>query len=164
MSGFGTTGHPPGTVLKPLVKLGRTPDDCYEWLGALNTNGVAQKRLGDRTYTARRWMWQQLFGPIPDGLVVTTTCGSLTCCNPHHLRCCFQADANRAGPGVTLLPGDVAKIRAAAKTRNSHTASQLAARYGVTPNTIRDVWNRKSWRRAKLNHGPHRRKEQDDAA
>jgi hypothetical protein len=82
----------------------------------------------------------------------------------HHLRCCFQADANRAGPGVTLLPSDVAQIRAAAKTKSANTARQLAERYGVTPNTIRDVWNRKSWHRAKLKHGPNRRKEQDDAA
>lgn len=147
-------GHPVGAVLKALVKIGRRADDCWDWLGVVNTNGQPQKQLGGKQLPARRWLWGQLFGPVPDGLVVTNTCGKLTCCNPAHLRCCFQAEANRAGAGVVLLPGDVAEIRAAAKTKHPNTAVLLAERYGVTPSTIRDVWRRRSWKRPKPNYGP----------
>lgn len=152
--------HEPGSVLKPLVKLGKRPDDCWDWLGFVTDKGVATKQTGPRHVPARRWMWQQLFGPIPDGLVVTTTCGSKVCCNPHHLRCCFQADANRLGAGVTLLASDVAEIRKAGKERSPNMAKQLAERYGVSPGTIRDVWNRRSWNARKApNRGPNQREE-----
>lgn len=145
--------HAPGSTLKPLVKLPRDPLACWEWLGTRNAQGVAHKQINGECWPARRWMWSQLFGPIPAGLVVTTTCGNLGCVNPHHLRCCFQAEANRAGPGATLLPSDVQEIRAAGKQRTPRLAVQLAERYGVTPETIRDVWARRSWRASRPNHG-----------
>jgi len=151
--------HAPGSTLKALVKLPRDPLACWEWLGTKNAQGVAQKQINGECWPARRWMWSQLFGPIPPGLVVTTTCGSASCVNPHHLRCCWQSDANRAGAHVTLLPEDVREIRAAGKQRTPDLAARLAERYGVTPNTIRDVWARRSWRKSRPNHGPRKQKE-----
>lgn len=148
--------HVKGSTLKALVQLPRDPMACWEWQGARNAQGVAQKQMGDETIPARRWMWMQLFGPIPTGMVVTTTCGSATCVNPYHLRCCFQAEACRAGAHVTLLPSDVKEIREAGKQRSMHLAARLAERYGVSQQTIRDVWARRSWRPVKPNLGPRK--------
>ena len=148
--------HVLGSTIKQLVELGKTPADCYRWRGAKNAEGVAQKQVGPKTETARRWMWTTLFGPVPAGLVITTTCGSKECVNPHHLKCCFQAEANRAGPTVTLLPGDVRAIRDAKKSATWATARILGEKYGVSAETIRDVWANRSWRRPQPNHGPRR--------
>ena len=153
-----SAGHAPGAVLKPLVKLGRTPADCWTWLANHDANGVPTKQFAGKHMPARRWMWAQLFGPIPDGLVVTTNCGNKACVNPHHLRACFQAEANRTGCNTHLLPGDVIEIRAARK-KGLNSARVLAEHYGVSERAIYDVWSRRSWSRPRPNYGPRAKQE-----
>lgn len=147
--------HAPGAVLKPLVKLGRTPGDCYTWIGNTDDAGVAIKQFAGKSMPARRWMWMQLFGPIPDGLIVANTCGNKACVNPHHLRACFQAEANREAVNTLLLPADVAEIRAARKS-GLNSAGVLAEKYGVSKRAIYDVCARRTWSKPKPNFGPIR--------
>lgn len=142
--------HEPGTVMKPLVALGKTPDDCWQWLGAIGTQGCAHKQYHGRQILAKRWMWIQLFGVIPEGLVITNTCNDKTCVNPFHLRACTQADACRGSVQTVLLPADVVEIKRAKKTRNQFTATKLAAQMGCSVQTIRDIWRGRSWRNAKV--------------
>lgn len=149
--------HALGTTIKTLFKLGRTPDDCWTWLGTVNNEGYGHKTVGKRVIPIRRWMWMTLFGCVPEGLVVTNTCGLPNCCNPHHLRCVFQAQASRAGANCVLLPADVAEIREAGrKVRTAadrrwgsvqELAKRLGDKHGVDPTTIFDVWAGKSWKR-----------------
>jgi len=100
-------------------------------------------------------VWQWLLGSIPYGLVIYTSCGSKTCINPQHLRCGFQADANRAGPNTTLLPSDIAEIRAAKKTAlpgsTRALAQHYADRFGVEPGQIREIWNGTAWKKRQRN-------------
>lgn len=138
--------HEPGTTIKPLVRLGKSPADCWEWLGHINENGCACKQFSGKKLVARRWMWMQLFGPIPDSIVITTTCNNGACVNPHHLFATDQTGATRNGIGSHLLPQDVIEIRRAKKTKGRYTASHLAEKHGVSPTTIRDIWNGKSWK------------------
>jgi hypothetical protein len=138
--------HALGTTLKPLVRLGATPSDCWEWLGCVDLDGHGRKEVGGRSITCARWIWITLFGPVPEGLVITTSCGSKTCGNPHHLRCCAQADANRVAVHVTLLPSDVAEIKRAKRHRTSCTAVLLAERYGITKTTFYEIWKGRTWR------------------
>lgn len=138
----------PGTTLKPLVRLPKDPNDCWTWLGAID-RGVAKKCVHGQMTTARRWIWTTLFGPIPDGIEITTSCGEQSCTNPHHLRACTHAEATREGTAATLLPADVADIRRAGKDRGPNTSRVLADRYGVTTQTIRAVWDGSRWSRRK---------------
>jgi hypothetical protein len=138
-----------GQVLKPQVKLGKRPDDCWNWMGPRTNGGYGKKRFGGRDVMAHRWMWEQLFGPIPDGLVVYTTCDTRGCVNPHHLACGTQAEANRNAITTKLLPADVSDIRAAKADAGPNTARVLAARYDVTPATIHDIWAQRSWGRGR---------------
>ncbi len=140
--------HTPGLSIKPAIALPKDPAACWVWLGTTNTDGVAQKTFGGESMPARRWVWRMLFGTIPHGFVISNICGNKACTNPHHLRCCTQAEANRAGPGTSLLPADVREIRAAKATRTHATAGVLASRFGVCESTIREIWRRKSWRTA----------------
>lgn len=137
-----------GQTIKPLVDLGKTPDACWTYLGPTTADGYGKKQLNGKTVSAGRWIWETLFGPLPGGLIISTSCGTRGCINPHHLRACTQADANRSGIGATLLPGDVAEIKRAKKDRTFNTAGLLAERYGCSRRLIFDIWGGRAWGKA----------------
>lgn len=151
----------PGQVIKPQVRRGRDPNDCWEWLGSRTAAGYGIKQWHGRTLLARRWLWEQLHGPIAPGRVIASTCGNRGCVNPAHLVETHQAAANRQGEGATLVAGDAADIRAA---RGLVSARELAEVYGVTPQTIRDVWRGDSWGRPRPHPGPKKRPHQPEHA
>lgn len=144
-----------GQTIKPLVRLGRSPEACWEWLGCKRAdNGLAVKQIAGRMVPARRWLNEMLFGPIPDGIVVAQTCGNNGCVNPFHTKRASLADALRAGSSAALTVGDVVAIREAkaandkgAHKRLSVLAGELAVLYDVSPQTIRDVWRGDTWRK-----------------
>jgi hypothetical protein len=138
--------HQPGITLKPLVKLPKSGDACWEWIGRATADGYPVKQFGGQPVPARRWIYTQLLGPIPDGLVVASRCGNRLCVNPMHLYVTFQAHANRAGNSTVLTSADIVEIRAKGRTKSAELARLLAERYGVTPQAIRDVWRRRSHR------------------
>lgn len=144
-----------GQVVKPLVRLGKNPDDCWSWLGPVCSLGHGKKTFAGRDIVAHRWLWEQLFGPIPKGLVVYTTCPSKACVNPHHLACGTQAAACRASVQTKLLPGDVLEIQMAKEDAGPNTARLLAEKFDVNPGAIHAIWRGTTWRRGKRFHGPN---------
>jgi hypothetical protein len=153
--------HAPGSTLKPLVKLPRDPADCWTWLGNTTDAGVPQKQFDGKPMLARRWLWQQLFGPIRDGLVISPSCGNAGCVNPHHLRMTTQADAVRGGVQASLMPDQVRQIKAhPADDRSANVARVFAERFGVSVETIRDIWGGRSWARARQFYGPKQARNQ----
>jgi len=146
-----------GQILKPQVRIGKSPDDCWQWLGPTTANGHGKKTYCGKNIMAHRWIWEMLFGPIADGLVVYRTCATHACVNPHHLACGYQADAVRASNTAKLLPQDIADIRAARGTQTLHTVQHLADRYGVTAGTIRSIWAGRSWGKRKKHTAPNTR-------
>lgn len=147
-----------GKTIKPLVRLGRHADDCWHWLGATTPAGHGKKTYCGRDVMAHRWVWEMLFGPVPAGLVVYTTCTTTGCTNPAHLACGYQAEACRNSIAAKLLPADIAEIRAAHPTAGSNTARVLADRYGVTSGHIREIWRGATWKRAKRHTPPNQRR------
>lgn len=133
-----------GQVIKPKVKLGKDPEACWSWLGPVAPNGVSYKQIAGRNVPARRWLWEQLFGPIPDGMVIAQLCGKGDCINPFHLKCTTLADAQRLGTNPTLTAGDAKAILAA---RGTVSARKLANDYEVSPGAIRDIWRGDTWKR-----------------
>lgn len=74
--------------------------DCWLWQGA--TNGrYARMRLRapepERWVYVHRWMYEELRGPIPEGLVIDHLCRTLLCVNPWHLEPVTQAENLRRG-------------------------------------------------------------------
>lgn len=56
------------------------PDQCWIWLGRVH------KRYGAaRHTTAHRYVYEQLVGPIPEGLELDHLCKTPLCVNPAHL-------------------------------------------------------------------------------
>lgn len=138
---------PDGSVKKALVKLGKSTDDCWEWKGKVNPTGYPAKTFAGKDMPARRWLWMQLFGPLPEAMKVATTCGNRTCMSPHHFYACSQSQALQAGAGAKLTPGDIAEIRAYKNGRARGTAALLSARYDVTIGTITAIWGNRTWAR-----------------
>ena len=67
------------------------PSACWPWLGAL-TKGYGYLGRGNRSWYAHRFAWQQVIGPIPNGLLVCHRCDNPPCCNPVHLFLGTDAD------------------------------------------------------------------------
>lgn len=150
----------PGQPIRARVKLGKSADDCWTWLGPATDAGHGKITFCGRDELAHRWLWEQLFGPIPAGLVVFSTCENKGCINPHHLACSTQADACRSSVQTKLLPADVAEIKAAKNTASPNTARFLAERFGVSPSLIREIWAGKAWTRGRKFHGPRQPRNQ----
>lgn len=147
-------GQQPGQINKALVQMGKTPDACWRWLGAADDKGVGKKEYCGKSLLARRWIWIQLFGPIPEGLVISPqVCGNAWCVNPWHLRAVTQAACCRAGVTTTLTADDVREIRVARAHRTPNMRRHLAEKHGVSVSTISDIWGRRSWRKPKAFYG-----------
>lgn len=59
--------------------------DCWIWHGS-TTPRYGQLRVDNRNIVAHRWVWENLVGPIADGLVLDHyACRRTLCVNPDHL-------------------------------------------------------------------------------
>lgn len=87
---------------------------CWEWTAGKSTAGYGRfattslQRGPGRFAQAHRYAWEQLVGPIPDGLFLDHLCRNRACVNPDHL----EPVTNR----VNLLRGYGVTRRNAAKT------------------------------------------------
>lgn len=148
-------GHLPGATLKPQVKLPKDPAGCWEWLGHVSPNGYGKKQWHGRTYLAHRWLWMQLFGPIPDHLPLRNTCGNLACVSPHHWVVSTQSECNANGVASVLTAGDVVEIKRipkkdrATRAQRASLARGFAHRFGCSKQLVYDIWAGRAWKRSK---------------
>lgn len=131
---------------KPKVVLPKDPAECWEFQGTVTSYGYGQVKVGGKARSCQRWMFEQLFGPAPEGMKVSTTCGNGVCINPYHLVLRTPADTIRASSVSVLTPGDLAEIRRV--TRENRTAAMadiLAGRIGCHRRTVQNVWTSTTW-------------------
>ncbi len=142
-------------------------DGCWEWTGGWNGTGVRARPVVVRwsrpklsRVLASRVSWEIHRGPIPDGLCVLHHCDNPECTNPDHLFLGTVLDNNRdrhekgrsrggSSPGVLsphakLTAEQVTELRAARAAGARHC--DLARRFGVTRETVRDIAKRRIWR------------------
>lgn len=60
-----------------------TATGCWRWLGHCLSSGYG--RVGARGILAHRLAYEELVGPIPDGLEIDHLCRNRGCVNPAHL-------------------------------------------------------------------------------
>lgn len=70
---------------------------CWIWQRATNDSGYGQKWVEGKRFKAHRWYFEQVNGPIPEGMTLDHTClnGSGGCVNPEHMRLATKAENNQ---------------------------------------------------------------------
>lgn len=140
------------------VRIG-ADDECWPWLGPVDTRGYGHLRYDGRIWRAHRLSYTLNKGPIPKGdgphgTVVMHACDNKRCCNPKHLSLGTHADnmADMARKGrahrhagtdngrAVLTPAQVAEIMA-----DSRGTRTIAKDYPVSRAAIQRIKSGKSW-------------------
>ena len=114
-------------------------DLCWIWTGAKSV-GYGHFGTQQVLWTAHRYAWTRLVGPIPEGFDIDHLCRNRACVNPDHLEPVTRAVNLRRGEGAKLTAQDVAAIR---RLPGPHT--EMAERFGVDASTISRIRSGKTW-------------------
>lgn len=68
-----------------LAQTRTTETGCWESTVGVNDNGYALISINNKTVRKHRFVYEQMVGPIPDGLYLDHLCRNRACCNPAHL-------------------------------------------------------------------------------
>lgn len=135
---------------------------CWLWTGVTVGAGYGLMSAIEATgqkVLAHRFSWELANGPIPEGIEVCHDCpggDNKRCVNPSHLWLGTHQDnmddktikgqnADMKGEknGNAIL--DEAKVRDI-RGRRGEPTRLLAVEFGVSRDTIRDIWNGRSWK------------------
>jgi hypothetical protein len=139
------------------------PDACWIWTATPDTCGYGRLNVAGNWIGAHRLSWTINRGAIPDGLFVCHDCpdgDNPACVNPSHLflGTVHENNADRDTKGrlfgkdrsgerngrARLTRHDVEIIRSR-RVERGVTRGELAMEFGVSPRTIGDVLNGKTW-------------------
>lgn len=134
------------------------PDKCWEWTASTRKSGHGHfyPRAG-KCVQAHRFAWEEIVGPIPEGMFVLHRCDNPPCVNPRHLKIGTQADnmrdrdsRNRQARGERqhlskLTEDDVREIRSRYHAGEA-TGYVLAKQFGVTPSNIYYIIKKDTWK------------------
>lgn len=100
------------------------PGGCWIWRGATGHAGYGVFRGPDRNVGAHRFAYEDVAGPIPEGLELDHLCRTPLCVNPAHLEPVTHAE-------------NMARGSIAAKTHCKHGHAYTSENTGRNPNGTR---------------------------
>ena len=73
--------------------------ECWFWIGNLRREGYGHFHISGKTQSAdaHRTMYQELVGPVPDGMELDHLCRNRSCVNPDHLEPVTHQENMRRG-------------------------------------------------------------------
>lgn len=110
-------------------------------MAARDVHGYGRVKWGGKTYSAHRIAYEELIGPIADGLAVCHHCDNPPCVNPAHLFAADQAvnvadmiAKGRQRHATKLSADEVRSIRG-----DQRQGKLIAAEYGVNESTVSKI-------------------------
>jgi len=144
-----TFPHP--LVLFELLSNIRTGlrNECWPWTGSIHRDGHGQYD----GLPAHRMVYQALYGPLPDDVVVRHTCDNSPCCNPAHLITGSHADnvadrveRDRSAKGEQNGRAKLTEEQAKEIIASPHAHAYVAMQYNVTRDTVKKIRSGKLWK------------------
>jgi hypothetical protein len=134
-------------------------DECWMWTACVRRKdeGYGAFFMNGRHQPASKVAWILSIGEVPQGLEVCHACDNPRCCNPSHLFLGTHADNNadkvskkRHAYGERVGTAKLTEAQAAEIKRLKPTGrtplgyrAEIAKRFGVSRETITDVWGRR---------------------
>lgn len=129
--------------------------NCWEWTAGRFQNGYGRTFRRRSGVGAHRAIYEDLYGPIPEGLVVMHVCDNKPCVRPSHLRLGTPGDNMRdmiaKGRGIRgsaqkaskLSEDEIPVIRA--RLSEGDTIAAVARAYRVSETAIRSIKQGRTW-------------------
>ena len=141
---------------------GPLSSQCLVWMRYKDRRGYGRVKMNGKNYKAHRIMWQQVNGPIPEGMFVCHLCDHPSCVNPEHLFLGTPLDNTRdmeakgrashprgeRNGASKLTEKEVQEIRME-YAKGGSSQRTLAARFGVAKTLVGNIVRRESWRHIK---------------
>jgi hypothetical protein len=124
-----------------------SPNECWEVVGKLR-NGCGVIMIDYKNYYAHRIIYEEIFGSIPEGLLIRHTCNNRKCCNPNHLKLgTYQDNSNdmvfggRSSSGEKRYNSKLTKLQIS-EIRNLYSTGKYTQEYiGILYEvTIPTIW------------------------
>ena len=132
--------YPRRVQFRPLMAGLATP--CWRPLQKPERNGYVRVTDQGCSRYAHILMWEDVNGPVPDGLELDHLCRNRWCIAPGHLEPVTRATNVQRGATSRLTPEAVAAIRS-----SDERLRVLAERYGVAITTVWQARHGLTWRK-----------------
>jgi hypothetical protein len=144
-------------LVRFMSKVEEMPSGCHEWQAGRFRSGYGHFRVGDKSHSASRWLFEHLNGPIPIDIQVRHKCDNPPCVNIDHLELGTRLDNSRdmvergrslrgeRSHTAKLTAEDVLEIRELV-ARGDQTKTAIARAYGTTRQNVTHIVNSFSWK------------------
>jgi len=121
----------------------------------VNKHGYAVMSLNNKKTLIHRFIYQEMFEEIKQGMIVRHKCDNPTCINPEHLELGTQFDnvqdrvkrgRGTKGEKVPISVLTTEKVREIKRSFGISTHEKIAKTFGVSITAIGDIYRGKTWK------------------
>ncbi len=127
---------------------------CFVCTSHSPHRGYHQLKRNGRVQMMHRWIYEQIYGVVPDSAVVHHICGNTLCINPLHLT--VKDRSLHIGDHRRGIPGNKGELNAASKLTDvdvmairqdrEHSNTWWSKKYGVSQTVVSSVRLGKTWK------------------